>query len=492
MECVVSVAFVARDVIHLSKRFPHTPRHPLWIADVDSSSDRRNWYSNNRREIRLVKPPSPTGARTAILIWSRRLRFPFFSMRGLAGALPPCLLLCGMLCAPSATGQVEGMIVTDEAARVYQRLPHIENQLYGHGYADQGVSQRLSRIERTLFGTVQRGPSEMRVRRIEGRINEKNNQAALANQEPLLEYLEERFFQRPYKEKSMPERIRQLEIQVFGHPFESYPLPIRMKKLTYAVPITAREIRVAKGDTVLARTGYRSRHASRTAATLDALQLDAGDLGIKKTALPGGMAVSRGDYVHAIHREAGGMVLRWQTLPIKVYVKAGDATEGAMFSKAIQAWQSVFSVTPVSASTQADVIVTWAKDAWAQNTTSLLTRPVIQVDERHNIRTVILISMYPLKGHSARHQSHALMHQLGHAFGLWGHSDDPNDVMYPAFQAETNDFPSRWTWRSAPTPVGAPAGSEALELGQPSQRDGNTLLKIYGLPAHDISAYSPY
>lgn len=389
----------------------------------------------------------------------------------------------------SARAQSEGFLVSNETARTYQKVPEIENQLYGHGYPNQAVSQRINRIERTLFGAPQRGPSEVRMKRIEDHMREQKSRATLAEQEPILTYLEEKLFQRTYPEKPLPDRVRQLETQVFGHSFDSYPPAIRIKKLTYAMPIMAKEIRLTKGDTVIASSGRVSQRTPRNASPkVDLIQLDASSPNTH--VLPGGKPLSTGEYSQAVHRDSSGATLRWRNLPIKIYVKPGDA-DPAISAQAIRAWQSAFSVQPVSSSLQADVIVAWDKPTWDQNTTGLLTRPVVQVDDHRNIRTVILISMFPLRGAEPRIQLHTLSHQLGHAFGIWGHSDDPDDIMYPALKQEVNDYPAKWGWRSASV-MAKVQPSGVVDGYQPSQRDVNTLIKLYDLPVNDLSAYSPY
>ncbi|MBW4699357.1 MAG: matrixin family metalloprotease [Aphanocapsa lilacina HA4352-LM1] len=47
------------------------------------------------------------------------------------------------------------------------------------------------------------------------------------------------------------------------------------------------------------------------------------------------------------------------------------------------------------------------------------------------------------------------VHELGHAVGLWGHSDDPEDIMYP----------------------------EMRGVHEPSGRDLQTLRRLYAMPA---------
>ncbi|MCE3235517.1 MAG: Peptidase, metallopeptidase [Vampirovibrio sp.] len=391
--------------------------------------------------------------------------------------------------AVTAHAQSESFLVTNDTAPAYRKVPEIENQLYGHGYPNQAVSQRINRIERTLFGAAQRGPSELRMRRIEDHMREQKSKATLAEQEPILAYLEEKLFQRTYQDRPLTDRIRQLETQVFGHSFDSYPPAIRIKKLTYAMPIMAKEIRLTKGDTVIASSGRVSQRPPRNAAPqVDLIQLDASSPNTH--VLPGGKPLSTGDYSQAVHRDSNGATLRWRDLPIKVYVKPGDV-DPAISAQAIRSWQTAFSVQAVPNSPQADVIVAWDKPTWDQNTTGLLTRPVVQVDDQHNIRTVILISMYSLRGAEPRIQLHTLTHQLGHAFGIWGHSDDPDDIMYPALKPEMNDYPAKWGWRSVSVMTKVqPSG--LVTSYQPSQRDFNTLLKLYDLPVSDLSAYSPY
>lgn len=417
------------------------------------------------------------------VIFLRRLPFALFGILLL-------LSITGFSTGGRAMAQAEGFFVTDENAPVYHRIPEIENQLYGHAYPNQAISQRISRMERTLFGATQRGPIETRMARIEKQINEKNSKAALAEQEPLLEYLEDKLFQRTFKEKPLPERLSQLETQVFGHSFDSYPVSVRIKKLTYSMPLMAKEIRLTSGDDmVIASTEHVSKHITRNGPPkADMVQLDATGSTIRM--LPSGKPLSSGDYSQSIYRDSSGSLLRWQNLPIKIYIKPTEANE-AISAQAIHDWQAVFSVDTVPSSTQADVIVAWDKATWDQNTTGLLTKPVVQVDDHHNIRTVILISMYPMKSSTSTNQLHVLTHQMGHAFGLWGHSDDPGDIMYPAMKSELNDFPSRWGWRSSSIAAKVQP-VDWVEDAKPSQRDVNTLLKVYGLPATDLSSYSPY
>ncbi|WP_303673968.1 hypothetical protein [Vampirovibrio chlorellavorus] len=374
-------------------------------------------------------------------------------------------------------------------------IHEVENQLYGHTYMSQPTVERLSRIERTLFGTTQRGNMETRMWAIDARVQQKKAQQALVAQGPLLDYLESKLFQRTYPELAMADRLRRLEVQVFGHAFENYPLPVRMKKLTYAMPLVAKEIRLTQGgpegDVVVASTRRKSRVVPRTSQKVELVQLDATSPVSFSSPMDPAENLSVGDYSQSIYRDGRGSALRWDKLPIQIYVK-GSPAEVSVTNQVVQAWQRSLSLQMVNNSAAADVVVTWDKGTWAQNTTGLLTRPVVQLDQQRAIRTVILINLFPFAGQPPAVQRRALSHQLGHAMGLWGHSEDPDDVMYPAFSQELNDFPSKWAWRSAPNKIQPIPPMEGQEAYAPSQRDINTLIKIYAQPANSLSDYSPY
>lgn len=398
---------------------------------------------------------------------------------------------------PIATA--EGLWGISQDSAVYQRLPNIENQLYGHAYPDQPAGQRISRMEKSLFGGIVQGPLNARLQRIEQQLQEQKAKASQSAQEPMIAYLEDKLFQQSFPEKTLTERVRQLETQVFGRSFDNYPLSIRIKKLTYAMPLVAKEVRLTKGDVVIASANrmpqktYHSRPAVET-VQLDAIQpAPAPSLALAKPAVRGGtednIKVSTGDYFSGIHRLANGSTMRWAKLPIRVYIKS-NGPEGTLSQQALKSWENVFSVEPTLSAPQADIIISWDKADWDQNPSTLLTRPVLRMNDNSAIRTIVLITMYPIRGQSQNQILHVVSHQLGHAFGLWGHSNDPDDVMYPAFKREASDFPTRWRWRSVDPDLMNPP-NEANGY-QPSQRDINTLLRVYNQPANDLSAYSAY
>ena len=162
-----------------------------------------------------------------------------------------------------------------------------------------------------------------------------------------------------------------------------------------------------------------------------------------------------------------------------------------MTAQALKAWQVSFAVEGTQDLRKADVIVSWDLADWEQRAKGQMTRLEMQMGDRHNIRTVIVVNMASVRGQPSTQQLHTISHQLGHAFGLWGHSDNPNDLMFPAFRQEANDYPARWSWRSVGmmSRVQPPGKAQGF---QPSMRDINTLLKVYDQPATDLSSYNIY
>lgn len=151
----------------------------------------------------------------------------------------------------------------------YAQLPEIEGRLYGHPYPGQPLSRRLARVERTIFGENRRGPWLIRMNAIDAQMRHDGAKGQSGNSDPVVAYLENKLFQRTFEDRPLPLRLQQLEAQVFGRNFDGMPTEERLKKLTYAMPLAAREIRLSHPD------GQRATAArqTQTAQAIPAINL---------------------------------------------------------------------------------------------------------------------------------------------------------------------------------------------------------------------------
>ncbi len=377
----------------------------------------------------------------------------------------------------------EGAFASHTVNEVYADLNTVETRLYAKTYSGESIKDRLKRIEKTLFGGYSRGSLEERLLNIKRKLKLSNvAKTGVNDDEPLVEYLERKLFQRNFSEMEFDDRIAQLESHVFGRTFSHYPLDVRVKKLTYTVPIVAKEIRVKSEGTVVATT--RPRTTASSAGSNSRHQA------VRETSR--GETVITGDFMDTSFRQSDGRFLRWTNLPVRVHVRNATSHEETLTKKALERWQPHFPLTSADSPYSADVIVDWQGTVTPQIP---VTRPILHLDTEKTIRTVVLVNMTPYKTLS-RHQDtddvllRGLLHQLGHAFGIWGHSRVPDDIMFPSQDFEYTDIPDRWRRRSPrPSDLTDPA---SVKNPWPSQRDINTLTRIYSQEALNLQTFSPH
>ena len=144
-----------------------------------------------------------------------------------------------------ARSQPEGVFIRPESYNIREELSGMEDEVYGRQYQNDGLLERINRLETSLFGNRQRGSTEDRYHRLATHLNIQNKVSAIQGQLPLVEYLEQKLFQRAYVDDALANRLTRLEQHMFGRPTPEYPLEIRIKKLTYAMPIVAKSVRMS-------------------------------------------------------------------------------------------------------------------------------------------------------------------------------------------------------------------------------------------------------
>jgi predicted Zn-dependent protease len=180
--------------------------------------------------------------------------------------------------------------------------------------------------------------------------------------------------------------------------------------------------------------------------------------------------VKSGDYLSAIRRfpgqngQPGQSYAHWRSFPVRVRLpKESPESWQRALEAVIARWDQYVPIKLALPLEAAPVEVTWVNQLPAK--TLAVTRLNIAHGEMRVIIYLLRPSYYPpeIPEHTL---AGIFMHEVGHALGLFGHSDKPNDLMYPA--------------EIQPAAKGRPA---LIHFAPVSTRDINTLKKIYESPA---------
>ena len=182
------------------------------------------------------------------------------------------------------------------------------------------------------------------------------------------------------------------------------------------------------------------------------------------------------DYFDRITVASNGRLTRFDRDRITVYsdtipFEAGVYEE--VLSQSLSLWEKKtqgklrFELTPDAAA--ADIQIKWAYQQDRRQSSEYIGEAMLirGAEGFHVEIEVSLRDRTSLKPHSSEVVQTALLHEIGHAIGLWGHSDDPNDVMYFASMAKAPTARDIATWtKVSETPVDAPFHKRALQALQ--------------------------
>lgn len=171
------------------------------------------------------------------------------------------------------------------------------------------------------------------------------------------------------------------------------------------------------------------------------------------------------DYFEQITVFSDGRLTRFEQMPIRVYV--GDIPVPKTLRKqylevleeVLSTWEKVSDgkvrFTQTDDREIADIRLSWSNKLPSYPENPIGEAVLVRTEEIHVEIKVGLrdsTTIRPLSPHAAKS---ILLHELGHAIGLWGHSPNPRDVMYYAAKAN-----------------------------YPTKRDINTLQKVYSTPVN--------
>jgi tetratricopeptide (TPR) repeat protein len=192
--------------------------------------------------------------------------------------------------------------------------------------------------------------------------------------------------------------------------------------------------------------------------------------------LPAAMQPSRyvpaaGDYYWLVSHDSEGE--EWRRLPVKVFLGSAPEIKWQQGAReAYNIWSDVFPLELVALPQNADVRMGWEeavleKERVGEEIEWVQIRRVGGELTGRRIAVIVIDVRRPWTKDEMRA---IVLHELGHALGIKGHSDSPKDIMYGQMQEKI---------RQLPVPViNYPLYWRSL-VKQPSQRDVNTLIRLY-------------
>lgn len=168
---------------------------------------------------------------------------------------------------------------------------------------------------------------------------------------------------------------------------------------------------------------------------------------------------------------------KWNSFPIKVSignVPNGNWAQGTR--EAFRIWQAMFPLELTAEPEEADIRFVWNESPDAENVAGEEMDWVQFRREGNELtgRKVAIIAVNLSRNWSKDEMRAIVLHEMGHALGIRGHSESKGDIMYyevqehPRQMAVPGVIPIRFNWKSL--------------VSKPSQRDLNTLIRLYNTP----------
>ncbi|MFH0701919.1 MAG: hypothetical protein V2B14_00065 [bacterium] len=334
----------------------------------------------------------------------------------------------------------------DDSNNVHKTLLEMEKQIYQRDYSAEDVFSRIERLENTIYKAKQHSSFFERLKQLKKSISFAEDQKSSINQQIILDLLENKYFGISNDNSAVEERLAKLEKNVFGKSLTG-DINYRFALLSEKIPLNITGISIVNGfkEKILYKPGTNKQYSALSELKHSNLE---------------------DNYFENIRKSYNNRILRWKDFPIYVYI---DETSGyekiKSAQKAVQVWNEYIHLNLINNKQNANIIISW--DGYGNN----VSEPILAYYDNEVCYQVLIHANYcrdiPVL-------NKFLIHQIGHALGIWGHSNNSKDIMYD-FTELKSDINCKSNDSSDISINFAP--------DKPSERDINTLIKIYNLPS---------
>jgi predicted Zn-dependent protease len=187
--------------------------------------------------------------------------------------------------------------------------------------------------------------------------------------------------------------------------------------------------------------------------------------------LPTHYVEAAGDYYARVATGSEGA--QWRSFPLQVFLGSAPQLKWQQGAReAFDLWSAMLAMQIVAMPDRADIRLGWQEsvDQAGRAGEEMDWVRTVSAGKQMNSRRVAIITVDLSRNWSKDEMRAIMLHEFGHALGIKGHSDSKKDIMYFELQERYRQIPVP----ALPTPIFWKSLAK-----QPSQRDVNTLVRLY-------------